>query len=330
MTRPLFPRVQLIPHVTPLEPLERLSAHLGGPDIYVKRDDLTGLGGGGNKVRKLEYLVADAVNQGANTLVTIGGIQSNHVRQTAATAAKIGLDCVAILEDAVDRKHPEYLFSGNVLLDRMFGAEIHRLERGEPTDEAVERILSALRHRGSKPYFIPVGGSTPLGALGYVTAVGELVRQLDDHEIENATIVVPTGSAGTHAGMLAGLIELGRYERVIGIAVSANRSIKESLVSKLVTESLELLSSDRRVDATRISVEDYYVGPGYGLPTEDMEEAVRLSARLEGLLLDPVYTGKAMAGLIDLVTRGVLTRDDTVVFWHTGGSPALFAYPDLF
>lgn len=330
MARPMFPRVQLIPHHTPLEPLERLAAHLGGPAIYVKRDDLTGQGGGGNKVRKLEYLVADAIEQGADTLVTIGGVQSNHVRQTAASAAKIGLDCVAILEDAVDRKHPEYLFSGNVLLDRMFGAEIHRLERDEPIDEAIERIIAAIRHRGNKPYFIPVGGSTALGALGYVTAAGELSRQLDEKEIENATVLLPTGSAGTHAGIIAGLVELGRFERVIGIAVSANRAAKENLVQKLVGETMELLSSDRTVDPSRIRVEDSYVGPGYGLPTLAMEDAVRLSARFEGLLLDPVYTGKAMAGLIDLVARGELTAEDNVIFLHTGGSPALFAYPDLF
>jgi D-cysteine desulfhydrase family pyridoxal phosphate-dependent enzyme len=330
MPRPLFPRVQLIPHPTPLEPLERLSGHLGGPAIYVKRDDLTGLGGGGNKVRKLEYLVADAIEQGADTLVTIGGVQSNHVRQTAAAAAKIGLSCVVILEDAVERKHPEYLFSGNVLLDRMFGAEIHRLERGEPTDDAIATILSAISHRGNKPYFIPVGGSTALGALGYVTAAGEMARQLDDHEMENATIVLPTGSAGTHAGLLAGFAELGRFEEVIGIAVSADQVTKENLVHTLVKETLSLLSSVHEIDPLRIRVEDRYVGPGYGLPTDKMLEAVQLTARLEGLLLDPVYTGKAMAGLIDLVVRGELTTKDNIIFLHTGGSPALFAYPDLF
>ena len=330
MTRPLFPRLQLVSQATPLESLDRLSAHLNDTPIFVKRDDLTGLGGGGNKVRKLEYLVADAVSQGADTLVTIGGVQSNHVRQTAATAAKIGLECVVILEDAVNRQHSEYLFSGNVLLDRILGAEIHRLEKGEPTDAAIEDVLSAISHQGGNPYFIPVGGSTPLGALGYVTAVAEVVKQIDEQQIEGATIIVPTGSAGTHAGILAGLLELGRSERVIGIAVSANRAVKEALVNKLVSETLELLASPKTISPSAVQVEDAYVGPGYGLPTDAMQEAVLLAARLEGLLLDPVYTGKAMAGMIDLVQRGEIASDGPVIFWHTGGSPALFAYPDLF
>lgn len=325
-----FPRVELANQPTPLEFLPRLSGRLGGPPIFVKRDDLTGLAGGGNKARKLEFLAAEARARGADTLVTIGGIQSNHVRQTAAAAARLGLRCEVVLEDCVVWEDPVYRDTGNVLIDQLLGARIHVAAAGQPSDGLVREVLVGIERMGGRPYSIPVGGSTPLGALGYVRAVREIIPQLQSAGISNATLVVATGSGGTHAGILAGLRLLDRPNRVVGIAVSGNRVLKETLVKNLYTETLGLLGMADSGIPCSAQVEDAYVGPAYGIPTDATLEAVRLAAQLEGLLLDPVYTGKAMAGLIDLVRRGEIPKENAVVFWHTGGSTALFAYPSLF
>lgn len=322
-----FDRIALAHLPTPLEPLERLSQHLGGPRIFVKRDDATGLAQGGNKVRKLEFLLGEARRAGVDTLVTVGGVQSNHARQTAAVAARLGLACELILPRYVDWPDPVYATSGNVLLNQLFGARMHVLPESTLEPAVLEAILADIRRRGGRPFYIPVGGSTPTGALGYVAAVDELLPQLAAHEIEDAQIVVATGSAGTHAGILVGLAAHERTNRVIGIAVSGDTPQKETLVRDLAQSTAAQLGVSTSDLPARVRVLDGYVGPGYGLPTPAMVEAVKLVARLEGLLIDPVYTGKAMAGLIDLVRSGQIERDRPVLFWHTGGTPALFAYP---
>jgi L-cysteate sulfo-lyase len=334
MKLPDIVRVSLAHLPTPLELMPRLSAHLGGPKIYIKRDDQTGLATGGNKVRKLEFLAAAALAQGCDTLVTTGGVQSNHARQTAAAAARLGLACELLLPRLVDGRSAEYETSGNVLLDQLFGARLHILPREDYRSETFDAALTRLKHEGRKPYFIPTGGSTPLGALGYVVAVQELLGQLPAAGIDPTAIVVATGSGGTHAGIVAGMALSGHQAHVQGIAVSGTSADREALVARLAIEALELVggAGDDRAASVhdRISVLDQYVGAAYGQPTDEMIEAVRLVAQLEGILLDPVYTGKAMAGLIDLVRRGRFTADDTVVFWHTGGTPALFSYREVF
>lgn len=326
-----FPKVSLAQLPTPLEALDRLSADLGGPRILVKRDDQTGLATGGNKARKLEYLLEEALAQGADTLVTTGGLQSNHARQTAAAAAKLGLGCELVLEPVAGRADACYAESGNVLLDGLLGAGIHRLGPGEPAQPALDRLLDQLREQGKRPYFIPVGGSTPLGAMGYVQAASEAIGQLDAMGIAVDHMVVATGSAGTHAGILAGLAQLPRprLPRVQGIAVSATSAQKEVQVRRLLATLAPWLGIDAQSLVERIHVDDRFVGPGYGAPTPAMIRAVQRVAQTEGLLLDPVYTGKAMSGLIQLIREGVYRAGETVLFWHTGGIPALFAYPGI-
>jgi L-cysteate sulfo-lyase len=330
MTLEDLPRVPLAHLPTPFEPLPRLSEHLGGPQIWIKRDDQTGLALGGNKARKLEYLAADALASGCDTLVTTGGPQSNHARQTAAAAARLGLHCELILPRIVPRDDSQYEHSGNVLLDQLLGANASFPAASEFSQQSIDQLLDTLKSQGSRPYFIPVGGSTPLGAVGYARAADELLDQAHRQQIAVDAIVVPTGSAGTHAGILAGLIRSGHPARVQGIAVSATTAEKEKLVATLTRQTLELLKHDGGSIDARVRVDDRFVGPGYGLPTDAMIDAVRLVARLEGLLLDPVYTGKAMAGLIEHVREGNFKPAEHVVFWHTGGTPALFAYQSIF
>lgn len=318
---------------TPFERLPRFSAHFGRGDeassIWIKRDDCTGFAGGGNKVRKLEYLVADAVAQGADVLVTMGAIQSNHARQTAAAAARSGLACVLVLADTVRGREEPYRSNGNVLLDRIFGAELQVLAPDEDAAAAAERTLERLRAEGRRPYFIPVGGSNALGSLAYRDAVLELAEQARAVGSRIDHIVLPTGSGGTHAGIAAGVAEAGLSCQVHGISVSRAQESAHALVSGLVAEIAVLTG---RTDAAlpKIDIDDSQIGPGYGQPTAAMQEAVETLARTEGILLDPVYTGKAMAGLIALLRAGRIPHGETVVFWHTGGLPGLFAYPELF
>jgi len=303
---------------------------LGGPRIFVKRDDQTGLALGGNKARKLEFLVADAIEQRCDTLVTTGGVQSNHARQTAAAAARTGLGCELLLPRVVPLATADYNDSGNVLLDQLLGAHVE-FPAGEGfSQEQIDERLDKLRGAGRRPYWIPTGGSTPLGALGYVAAAEELLNQANQQQIAIDAIWVPTGSAGTHGGILAGLLRAGARTSLRGAAVSGTAADKERLVARLAHEALDLLSEPHGDVGSRVCVDDRFVGPGYGLPTEAMVEAVTLVARCEGLLLDPVYTGKAMAGLIHAVRNGEFAATDHVVFWHTGGTPALFAYRDSF
>lgn len=326
-------KVQLAILPTPLEALPRLSEALSrygrAPAIWIKRDDSTGFAGGGNKARKLEYLVADALRSGADMLVTMGAIQSNHARQTAAAAARHGLGCLLLLTDSVADRGETYRTNGNWLLHQIFGAEIRVLASSEDSAAIAAGTMAELTAQGRRPYFIPIGGSNGLGSLAYRDALLELAAQAKDEGRRIDHIVVPTGSGGTHAGILAGVEEAKLPCRVHGISVSRSSEQAGTIVAGLVQDILGLEGRQRGTAAT-VEVDDSQVGPGYGQPTAAMIEAVELVARTEGILLDPVYTGKAMAGLVSLVRSGAIAPAETVVFWHTGGLPGLFAYPEVF
>jgi L-cysteate sulfo-lyase len=324
-----FPRVRLGHLPTPLEPMARLSQTLGGPNLFIKRDDCTGLATGGNKTRKLEFLMAEALAQGAEVVVTQGAVQTNHGRQTAAAAARLGLDCEILLERRVREPEPGYDVQGNVLLDRLFGATLSFHEPGDMNALALARA-QALRDAGRKVYFIPGGGSNVVGALGYVDCALELLRQADDIGLRIDYLVHATGSTGTQAGLLAGLEGANTGIPVLGISVRQPKARQEEAVYALAQATAEHVGVKGGIDRARVVAYADYVGEGYGVPTQAMAEAVALTARCEGILLDPVYSGKGMAGLIDLIRKGFFRREDNVVFLHTGGAAALFAYPQLF
>ena len=323
-----FPRVKLCQAPTPLEFLPNLTKSLGGPDIWMKRDDLTGMGGGGNKVRKLEYLAGDAVAKGANHLVTQGAVQSNHVRQTAAVAAKLGMRCTAVLEHRIETNDHEYLNSGNVLLDRLMGIDIEYRPGGTDMQAAIEEVGAKLEREGAKPYLIPGGGSNATGALGYVHVAAELVAQWNEQGLGVDVLVHATGSAGTQAGLVAGLHALNSDIPVLGIGVRNPRDKQEANVRKLAEATLAHLGIGAPLPAGAVAANCDYVGAGYGIPTPGMVEAVQMVARTEGIFLDPVYSGKGMAGLIDLIRKGHFRKGQVVVFLHTGGSAGLFGYTD--
>ena len=314
---------------TPLEPLKRLSAHLGGPNLWIKRDDCTGLATGGNKARKLEYLLGEAIARGADTVVTHGALQSNHVRQTAAAAAMAGLACEALYEHRVDSADPDYAESGNVLLTRLLGAARHDHPKDADMDAALAARAEALKAGGKCPYLIPGGGSNPVGATGYANCALELSEQAAQMGIAIAHLVHATGSTGTQAGLVAGCHALGMPFPILGIGVRLPRPQQEQKVYDLACATAAHLGIARELPRDAVQANCDYVGDGYGLPTDGMIEAVTLLARLEGILLDPVYSGKGMAGLIDLVRGGFFSPDDNVVFLHTGGSAALFGYRNV-
>ena len=325
-----FPRVKLCQAPTPLELLPNLTKALGGPQIWMKRDDLTGMGLGGNKVRKLEFLAGEAVAQGADHLVTQGAVQSNHVRQTAAVAMKLGMRCTAVLEHRIETNDPAYLGSGNVLLDEIMGIDIQYRPGGSDMQAAIEEVGAGLRQAGGRPYVIPGGGSNAVGATGYVAVAGELVQQVNDLGLHVDRLVHATGSAGTQAGLVAGLHAMSSPIRVLGIGVRNPKAKQEAAVLTLARATAARLGLDREVPTAAVEANCDYVGPGYGRPTPGMVEAVQLVARTEGIFLDPVYSGKGMAGLIDLIRTGVFTADHTVVFLHTGGAVGLFGYTETF
>jgi len=320
------PRLALAHTPTPLEYLSRLTDYLQGPAIFIKRDDCTGLATGGNKTRKLEFLAGAAINEGCDSLVTIGGLQSNHARQTAAAAAKAGLECDLLLQEIPNAPEGNYDYNGNLLLDGLLGARVHRYPADAFMNEELSSFVADLRDQGKKPYAVPLGGSSPIGALGYVVAVQELLAQCVELGIAPTHIVLATGSAGTQAGVLAGLAAAKSDVQVIGINVSATEVYQRQKVLRLTGDTCALLGVDAP-DEEAVVCDDHYYLPGYGVPNEGMVHAVRLLAEKEGVLLDPVYTGKAMAGLLDLVHKGEITESSTVVFLHTGGSAGLFAYP---
>lgn len=319
-------RVSLAHTPTPLEYLARLTDYLQGPAIYIKRDDCTGLATGGNKTRKLEFLLGDALQQGCDTLVTVGGLQSNHARQTAAAAARAGLRCELLLQEVAGVPAGNYDYNGNLLLNDLMGARVHRYPSDAFMNEELERYIEVLKARNRKPYAVPLGGSSAVGALGYVVAVQELLQQCIDMGIAPSRIVLATGSAGTQAGVLAGLAAVRSAIQVTGINVSTSSVSQQRKVRVLLDETCALLGIESPGDDAIICNDNYYK-PGYGVPNPEMIQAVRLLAEKEGLLLDPVYTGKAMAGLLDLVHTGELDSDSTTIFLHTGGSAGLFAYP---
>jgi L-cysteate sulfo-lyase len=326
----LFPRIQLGHFPTPLEPMANLSALLGGPRLWVKRDDCTGLSTGGNKTRKLEYLMAEAVALRADVVITQGATQSNHARQTAAAAAKLGMKCHVLLEDRTGSTVPEYTDNGNVLLDRLHGATVERRPGGANMQQEMELVAEHLKSDGLRPYVIPGGGSTPVGALGYANAAMELASQAAARGLKIDYLVHATGSAGTQAGLVAGLHAINSDMKLLGIGVRAPKEKQETMVHDLACRTAEHMGMRGGIPREAVVANCDYVGAGYGLPTPGMLEAVELLARTEGLLLDPVYSGKGMAGLIDLIRKGHFKPQDNVVFLHTGGSVALFGYGQAF
>lgn len=324
-----FPRISLAHLPTPLEHLPRLSKHLGGPDIYVKRDDCTGLGTGGNKTRKLEFLMADALQKNADVVITQGAVQSNHARQTAAAACKLGMGCELIFEKRVADANDAYLSSGNVLLDRIFGANIRDVEKGTDMNAAMESLAKDLSGQGKTPYIIPGGGSNPIGALGYVDCALEILNQANGAGIVVDHVIHATGSAGTQAGLIVGLKASHANIPLLGIGVNAPKDEQEQKVFKLATETATYVGAPGIIERSDIVANCDYVGPGYGMTTDAMNEAVMLLARLEGLLFDPVYSGKGLAGMIDLIGKREFGDAKTLIFVHTGGSAGLFGYSDL-
>jgi D-cysteine desulfhydrase family pyridoxal phosphate-dependent enzyme len=316
------PRLPLAQLPTPLQEAPRLSERLG-IHVLIKRDDQTGLALGGNKARKLEFLIADALARNADSIVTTGGSQSNHARITAAACRLAGLDCHLVLDRGV---HPEQ--QGNLLLDQLLGAQVQFVETQDPAEAitGMETLAADLRSQGHTPYIIPRGGSVPAGATGYVNFVPELMEQLEQMEIEPTWLYLATGSTGTHSGVLAGLTAVGNPFGLQGISVSRDQRQQEEKVLSLANQTLQHLNLPMRATPEHVRVDDRYVGRGYGHPTEQTMEALEVAALDEGIILDPVYTGKAIAGLIGHARDGILRSNDTVVFVHTGGSPALFAY----
>lgn len=324
-----FPRVSLCHAPTPIEPMPRLSAQLGGPSLFIKRDDCTGLAGGGNKTRKLEFLVGEALSQGADLLVTQGAVQSNHVRQTAAAACRHGLKCHALLERRVPNRDASYETAANVFLDRLFGTTLEFRPPGLDMNAEAQAATDRLRAEGHRPYFIPGGGSNPTGALGYAVCAQEIVERIDAEGLAFDWLVLATGSTGTHAGLLAGLHALGSDVPVMGISVRQPRLRQVAAVHALAQATAQKLGVPPPA-ADRTQVDDRFVGEGYGIPAASTLEAIALTARMEGILLDPVYSGKGMAGLIGLIREGFFRAADRVLFLHTGGAAALAAYESDF
>lgn len=316
-----FPRLEFIGAPTPLEYLPRFSDYLGR-DIFIKRDDVTPMAMGGNKLRKLEFLAADALREGADTLITAGAIQSNHVRQTAAVAAKLGLNCVALLENPIGTRAENYLTNGNRLLLDLFNVQIEMCDALTDPAAQLEELATRVEAQGFRPYVIPIGGSNALGALGYVESALEIAQQCEG-AVSLSSVVVASGSAGTHAGLAVGLEQLMPDVELIGVTVSRSIADQKPKVVTLQQAVAQQLDVQAKAD---ILLWDDYFAPGYGTPNEEGQEAIKLLARLEGILLDPVYTGKAMAGLIDGITQKRFKDEGPILFVHTGGAPALFAY----
>ena len=325
-----FPRVFLAHLPTPLEKLDRLSKELGGPEIWIKRDDCTGLSTGGNKTRKLEFLMAEAQAMGADTVMTQGATQSNHARQTAAFSAKLGMACHILLEDRTGSNDANYNGNGNVLLDHLHGAATSKRAGGMDMAAEMEAVAGRLRAEGRVVYIIPGGGSNATGALGYVNCAFELVSQANDRGMVIDHLVTATGSAGTQAGLITGLKAINAQIPLLGIGVRAPKDKQEENVYNLALKTAEKLGCPGVVARADVVADSNYVGSGYGIPREDTLEAIRMFAALEGLLLDPVYSGKGAAGLIDYCRKGHFKKGQRVVFLHTGGSAALFGYDAVF
>ncbi|MBP2657734.1 MAG: pyridoxal phosphate-dependent enzyme, D-cysteine desulfhydrase family [Firmicutes bacterium] len=325
-----YPRRRYTEGQTPMEKLERLTAAVGGANIYIKRDDLLGLTGGGNKTRKLEFLVADALKQGADTLITCGGIQSNHCRLTLAAAVKEGLKCRLILSEITPGSYYTGA-GGNVFLYHMLGAEnIKVIPWGSDVMAEMEQAADKAKEEGRKPYIVPMGGSNALGALGYVACAEEIMQQAFFSGVPIDHIVIACGSAGTYSGLLFGLLGNNCHIPITGISVLNSKEVLQRRIAEIIEKIADYLGVNFPIPQEAVSLFDEYLGEGYTVPTAGMIEAVKLVARTEGILLDPTYTGKAMAGLIDLTRRGYFKKGDNVLFLHTGGLPGLYANMPLF
>jgi D-cysteine desulfhydrase family pyridoxal phosphate-dependent enzyme len=312
----MIPRLRFAHLPTPIDPMPRLSQALGGPRLLVKRDDQTGLALGGNKTRKLEFLMAEAQEQGARTLISAGALQSNHCRQTAAAAARFGMECILVLTGETEAKP-----SANFMLDELFGAQIlHVIDRAD-RDRVLQETFERTSAEGKKPYLVPYGGSSTTGALGYVFAVEEVMAQ----KAEADWFVFGSSSGGTHAGLALGQRVFGCRSRVLGISIDEPEVALKIHVADLATRTAQKIGEKVMLTPADILATSEYCKAGYGVLTTAEREAVQLFARYEGLLLDPVYTGRAAAGLIDLIRKGFFKKSETVLFWHTGGQPALFA-----
>ncbi|MCL1991573.1 MAG: D-cysteine desulfhydrase [Spirochaetes bacterium] len=323
-----FPRRRYLDGATPLEPMPRLSKALGGKvDLWIKRDDLLPGAAGGNKTRKLEFLIGEAVEQGANSLITCGAVQSNHCRLTLAWACKEGIDCHLILEERVPGSYDPKAGGNNFLFQLMGAASIRVVPGGSDMLAEMQKTAEELKQKGKRPYIIPGGGSNATGALGYALFAEEFMGQINEGSLKVDSLVVPSGSAGTHSGVVAGLFGNNAGIPVIGMNVSRKKDAQETLVHNLALKLSEKLSI-AAVPRELVVCHDEYLGDGYSRPTQSMKEAVLLFARQEGILLDPVYSGKAAAGLLDFVRKGAFAEGSTVVFLHTGGDTALFVYQD--
>ncbi|MBM3789332.1 MAG: D-cysteine desulfhydrase [Acidobacteria bacterium] len=321
-----FPRRRYTEGFTPIEKLSRFSALLGGPTVFIKRDDLLGLAGGGNKTRKLEFLVADALSQGADTLITCGAVQSNHCRLTLAAAVKEGMKCRLVLEERVPGSYKTDA-GGNNFLFQLLGVEkIKVVPGGSDMMKEMQAVAEEASAEGRKPYVIPGGGSNAVGSMGYVACAEEILAQTFAQGIRIDRVVCASGSTGTHAGLVVGFTGNNSNIPVVGIDVSRPKELQEKMVYETVQKTARHVGIQSEVPRDAVLCFGDYVGPGYSLPTPGMAEAVRLLARAEGILLDPVYTGKAMAGLIDLARKGYFRKEENVLFVHTGGSPALHVY----
>ena len=321
-----FPRIRLAHLPTPLEYLPNLTHALSGPELWIKRDDCTGVSSGGNKTRKLEFLLAEARARGADIVLTQGATQSNHARQTAACAARLGLACHILLENRTRKTDPDYTHNGNVFLDLLHGATLEHLAANPDMNGELDKVAARMAAEGRRPYAIPGGGSNTTGALGYVNAALELVTQANDAGLRIDHLVHATGSAGTQAGLVAGLAGINAGVPLLGIGVRAPREKQEENVFRLASATAALCGCPGAVRREDVVANCNYVGEGYGFSTPGSIAAIQMLARLEGILLDPVYSGKAMAGLIDLVGSGVFRKGQNVVFIHTGGSVGLFGY----
>jgi len=318
-----FDRIKLGHFPTPIEYLNNITEHLNGPQIYIKRDDCTGLATGGNKTRKLEFLMPDAIKNQADLVVTVGAVQSNHTRQTAAACAKLGLKCLIVLEQRLKDAPNVYMTSGNVFLDKLFGAEVVLCPDGKDVKEYAEEIMTERKNDGATPYYIPVGGSNHIGELGYIECMREIIE--DDKDNSFTHIVLASGSGGTHSGCIVGKTYYKSNIKIVGISVKDKKHDQEEKVFKLAQLACEFIKCDqaKRED---VLVFDNYVGGGYGVPTEGMKEAVKLMATKEGILLDPVYSGKGFDGLQDLISKKYFKDTNKLLFIHTGGAASLSAY----
>jgi L-cysteate sulfo-lyase len=326
-----FPKFQFLDGPTGIQPLRQLNKQLGGVELFVKRDDIMGMGLAGNKLRKLEYIIGDALKNNADTLITSGGLQSNHARLTAVAASYSKMDYELVLTEAVANDNPEYKKNGNILLEQILGAKIHYLTKGEDPATFIDNRISSLRKSGKIPYLIPLGGSSPTGCLGYVNCFQEITRQADEFNIHFDYIIVPNGTGGTHAGLFAGLKLSGMKDiRIKSYTVLNHADAAQNQTQEKAGAILNLLKSGLTAERDELVIDGNFLGPGYGIPTNEMKEAVKLLARTEGIFLDPVYTGKAFAGMLADISAGKFRKGDKLLFILTGGLPGLFAYQSAF